>query len=128
MTHIPLRPNLWVLQIGIKSQEDSMVPYTEVSSLFEDLSDIGSSGLDGLPMMPEDLYAYEDEEDPEEDPADYPVDKGDDDDESSDDDEDDDDVKEDEDQEEHLALADSVPSPAYRTTARMSIRLQTPVP
>ncbi|GKD35770.1 hypothetical protein Tco_1251279, partial [Tanacetum coccineum] len=69
-THIPLRPNLEVLQIGIKSQgsgeldfvmsnsEDSTVTYTEVSSLFEDLSDIGSSGVDGLPMMPEDPYAY----------------------------------------------------------------------
>ncbi|GKB73491.1 hypothetical protein Tco_0934903 [Tanacetum coccineum] len=57
-THIPLRPNLMVLQIGIKSQEDSTVTYTEVSIHFEDLSDIGSSGVDGLPMMPEDPYAY----------------------------------------------------------------------
>ncbi|GJU03332.1 hypothetical protein Tco_1113670 [Tanacetum coccineum] len=38
--------------------EDSMVTYTEVSSPFEDLSDIGSSRVDGLPMMPEDPYAY----------------------------------------------------------------------
>ncbi|GJU90649.1 hypothetical protein Tco_1303072 [Tanacetum coccineum] len=165
--------------------EDSTVTYMEVSSLFEDLSDIGSSGVDGLPMMPEDPYAYvevamqeppspefvpqlvypefmppEDEvfpaeekplpaavlptadspryivdsnskEDPEEDPTDYLADgrddDDDDDDESSDDDEDDnDDVEEDEDEDEeeekeHLAPADSVPSPAYRTTARMSI-------
>ncbi|GJY28825.1 putative reverse transcriptase domain-containing protein [Tanacetum coccineum] len=69
-THIPLRPNLGVLQIGIKSQgyreldlvmsdsEDSTVTYTEVSSSFKDLSDIGSPGVDGLPMMPEDPYAY----------------------------------------------------------------------
>ncbi|GJV22406.1 putative reverse transcriptase domain-containing protein [Tanacetum coccineum] len=40
-----------------------MVTYTEVSSPFEDLSDIGSLkaivyGYDGLPMMLEDLYAY----------------------------------------------------------------------
>ncbi|GJY29362.1 putative reverse transcriptase domain-containing protein [Tanacetum coccineum] len=34
------------------------VTYTEVSSPFEDLSDIGSPGVDGLPMMPEDPYAY----------------------------------------------------------------------
>ncbi|GKC10183.1 hypothetical protein Tco_1001793, partial [Tanacetum coccineum] len=34
------------------------VTYTEVSSPFVDLSDIGSPGVDGLPMMPEDLYAY----------------------------------------------------------------------
>ncbi|GJZ27529.1 putative reverse transcriptase domain-containing protein [Tanacetum coccineum] len=38
--------------------EDSTVTYMEVSSPFEDLSDIGSSGVDGLPMMPEDPYAY----------------------------------------------------------------------
>ncbi|GJW23639.1 hypothetical protein Tco_0034261 [Tanacetum coccineum] len=55
-THIPLRPNLGVLQIGIKSQEDSTFTYTEVSSSFEGLSDIGSPGVDGLPMMLEDPY------------------------------------------------------------------------
>ncbi|GJS11252.1 hypothetical protein Tco_0368048 [Tanacetum coccineum] len=38
--------------------EDSTVTYTEVSSPFEDLSDIGSPGVDGLPMMPKDPYAY----------------------------------------------------------------------
>ncbi|GJY24566.1 hypothetical protein Tco_0398224 [Tanacetum coccineum] len=174
--------------------EDSTVTYTEVSSPFEYLSDIGSPGVvvygyDGLPMhppspnyvpgpehppspvyvpyVPEMVYSKfmppeddvlpaeeqplpaavlstadspgyiadfdpeEDEEDPEEDPADYPADGGDDDDdgddESSDDDKDNDDgVKEDEDKEEedeeHLAPADSVLPPAYRTTARMSIR------
>ncbi|GJW58557.1 hypothetical protein Tco_0105288 [Tanacetum coccineum] len=42
-------------------EEDSTVTYTEVSSLFEDLSDIGSPGVivygyNGLPMMLEDLY------------------------------------------------------------------------
>ncbi|GKE42597.1 hypothetical protein Tco_1469881, partial [Tanacetum coccineum] len=41
--------------------EDSTVTYTEVSSPFEDLSDIGSPGVivygyDGLPIMPEDPY------------------------------------------------------------------------
>nr|GEW84192.1 reverse transcriptase domain-containing protein [Tanacetum cinerariifolium] len=35
-----------------------MVTYTEVSSLFKDLSDIGSLGFDRLPMMSEDPYAY----------------------------------------------------------------------
>ncbi|GKF62461.1 hypothetical protein Tco_0182515 [Tanacetum coccineum] len=44
-----MRPILGVLQIGIKSQ---------VSSPFEDGSDIGSSGVDGPPIMPEDPYAY----------------------------------------------------------------------
>ncbi|GJY67220.1 hypothetical protein Tco_0469458 [Tanacetum coccineum] len=35
-----------------------MVTYTEVSSPFADLSDIGSPGVDGPPVMPEDPYAY----------------------------------------------------------------------
>ncbi|GJR59028.1 hypothetical protein Tco_1501190 [Tanacetum coccineum] len=66
-TLIPLRPNLGVLQIGIKSQG-----YREP----------------------------EDEEDPERDPADHPVDGRDNDDnESSDDDNDDDDVEKDEEDE-----------------------------
>nr|GEX35777.1 reverse transcriptase domain-containing protein [Tanacetum cinerariifolium] len=38
--------------------EDSIVTYTEVSSPFESLSNIGSPRVDGLPMMPEDPYAY----------------------------------------------------------------------
>ncbi|GJU83359.1 hypothetical protein Tco_1285724 [Tanacetum coccineum] len=56
-THIPLQSILGVLQIVIKSQgyrepdtvisdsENSTVTYTEVSSPFEDLSDIGSPGV-----------------------------------------------------------------------------------
>ncbi|GJS73063.1 putative reverse transcriptase domain-containing protein [Tanacetum coccineum] len=57
-------------------------------------------------------------------PADYPADRDDDDDdeeEPSGDDANDD-------EEEHLAPSDSVPPPAYRTTSRMSIRDQTPIP
>ncbi|GJZ57202.1 putative reverse transcriptase domain-containing protein [Tanacetum coccineum] len=114
----------------MSDSEDSTVTYTAVSSPFKGLSDIGSPGVDGPPMMPEDPYAYvvaafqappspdyvpgpkEPEKVPlslefvpEEDPIDYPADGGDDDDddddESSDDDEDDDDdVDEDEDEEE----------------------------
>ncbi|GKE28281.1 hypothetical protein Tco_1443665 [Tanacetum coccineum] len=38
--------------------EDSTVTYTTVSSPFEDGSDIGSPGVDGQPIMPEDPYAY----------------------------------------------------------------------
>ncbi|GJR68149.1 putative reverse transcriptase domain-containing protein [Tanacetum coccineum] len=64
-THIPLRPNLGVLQIGIKSQdivmsdlEGSTVTYTAVSSPFRGMSDIGSLGVEGPPVMPEDPYAY----------------------------------------------------------------------
>ncbi|GKF76347.1 hypothetical protein Tco_0225791 [Tanacetum coccineum] len=61
-TLIPLRPNLGVLQIGIKSQdtvmsdsEDSTVTYTAVSSPFEDGSDIVTTLLDFVPelMYPE---------------------------------------------------------------------------
>ncbi|GJS17647.1 hypothetical protein Tco_0412119 [Tanacetum coccineum] len=44
--------------LDLNDLEDSTVTYTEVSSPFEDLSDIGSSGVDGLPMMLEDPYAY----------------------------------------------------------------------
>ncbi|GKC99148.1 hypothetical protein Tco_1169423, partial [Tanacetum coccineum] len=38
--------------------EDSTVTYTAVSSPFGGLSDIGSPGVDGPPVMPEDPYAY----------------------------------------------------------------------
>ncbi|GKD27736.1 hypothetical protein Tco_1233950, partial [Tanacetum coccineum] len=38
--------------------EDSTVTYTAVSSPYGGLSDIGSPGVDGPPVMPEDLYAY----------------------------------------------------------------------
>ncbi|GKE00540.1 hypothetical protein Tco_1388523 [Tanacetum coccineum] len=47
----------------MSDSEDSTVTYIEVSSLFEDLSDIGSPrvivhGDDGLPIMQEDPYTY----------------------------------------------------------------------
>ncbi|GKE82237.1 hypothetical protein Tco_1552237 [Tanacetum coccineum] len=38
--------------------KDSTVTYTTVSGPFEDGSDIGSPGVDGPPIMPEDPYAY----------------------------------------------------------------------
>ncbi|GKF79260.1 hypothetical protein Tco_0234828, partial [Tanacetum coccineum] len=38
--------------------EDSTVTYTVVSSPFGGLSDIGSPGVVGPPVMPEDPYAY----------------------------------------------------------------------
>ncbi|GJV20295.1 hypothetical protein Tco_1369315 [Tanacetum coccineum] len=124
--------------------EDSTVTYTAVSSPFEDGSDIGSPGVDGPPIMPEDPYAYIMAAYPgrhpssntylgpgfhhrlttnpgpprpmrsEEDPADYPADR-------DDDDDDDEDEDEDEEEEEHPAPADSVP-PVHRMTARISIR------
>ncbi|GKF76344.1 hypothetical protein Tco_0225788, partial [Tanacetum coccineum] len=134
----------------MSDSEDSIVTYTEVSSPFEGLSDIGSPRVvgpeyEGLPRMLDDPYAqlvypefmppedevfpaeeqplpvvvsptadspgYVSKPDSEEDPADYPADRGDDgddEDESSDDDEDDNvNIKEDEEEEEHPAPADS---------------------
>ncbi|GKA14208.1 hypothetical protein Tco_0693854 [Tanacetum coccineum] len=71
----------------------------------------------------------EDDEDLEEDPTDYPTDRDDEEEEESfRDDADDEDKDEEEEEEEHLAPADLVPPLAYRTTARMSIRAQTPNP
>ncbi|GJR77714.1 hypothetical protein Tco_0090079 [Tanacetum coccineum] len=42
----------------MSDSEDSTVTYTALSSPFADLPDIGSPGVDGPPMMPEDPYAY----------------------------------------------------------------------
>nr|GEV84169.1 retrovirus-related Pol polyprotein from transposon TNT 1-94 [Tanacetum cinerariifolium] len=42
----------------MSDSKDSTATYTEVSSPFEGLSDIGSLRVEGPPMMPEDPYAY----------------------------------------------------------------------
>ncbi|GKD55909.1 hypothetical protein Tco_1289296 [Tanacetum coccineum] len=42
----------------MSDSDDSIVTYTAVSSPFGGLSDIGSPGVDGPPVMPEDPYAY----------------------------------------------------------------------
>ncbi|GJY66732.1 hypothetical protein Tco_0468970 [Tanacetum coccineum] len=42
----------------MSDSEDSTVTYTTVSSPFGGLSDIGSPGVDGPPVIPEDPYAY----------------------------------------------------------------------
>ncbi|GJV38083.1 putative reverse transcriptase domain-containing protein [Tanacetum coccineum] len=42
----------------MSDSEHSTVTYTSVSILVEDDSDIGSPGIDGPPIMPEDPYAY----------------------------------------------------------------------
>ncbi|GKB81866.1 hypothetical protein Tco_0948761 [Tanacetum coccineum] len=42
----------------MSDSEDSTVTYMAVSSPFEDGSDIGSPGVNGPPIMPEDPYAY----------------------------------------------------------------------
>nr|GEW20718.1 retrotransposon protein, putative, Ty3-gypsy subclass [Tanacetum cinerariifolium] len=83
-------------------------------------------------MPPEDDDPEEeDDEDREEDPADYPTDRDDDEEEESsrdDADDEEEDEGEDEEEKEHLASANSVPPPAHRTTAKMSIRAHTPLP
>ncbi|GJR60098.1 hypothetical protein Tco_1502260 [Tanacetum coccineum] len=150
----------------MSDSEDSTVTYTAVSNPFTDLPNIGSPGVDGPPVMPEDPYAYVSlchprmrhvpasgpEETGEEmrrslrRPVDYPSDvnrmliiEG------------------DEEEEEHPAPADSIvvvlpavdhapsakdtesfktdesaatppPHPAYRVTARISIRDEPPTP
>nr|GFA22130.1 hypothetical protein [Tanacetum cinerariifolium]GFA22652.1 hypothetical protein [Tanacetum cinerariifolium] len=188
----------------MSDSEDSIITYTAVFSPFGGLSDIGSLGVGGPPVMPEDPYAYvvaafqappspnyvsgpeyppspefplpaaasptsespgyidesdpeddpeeDPEDDPEEDRADYPADGGD----EGDDEDDDIDIEGDEEEYEYLAPANSTvvalpaidhapsaeetepfetdesattppPHPAYRVTARMSIRPQTPI-
>ncbi|GKG52927.1 hypothetical protein Tco_0550039, partial [Tanacetum coccineum] len=70
------------------------------------------------------------EEDPEEDHADYPANRGDGDDEPSDDDADDTDDEDEElfeDEDDDEAASTRVPSPR-RHTARMSFKPQTPIP
>ncbi|GKF29694.1 hypothetical protein Tco_0096036, partial [Tanacetum coccineum] len=67
----------------------------------------------------------EDDKDPKEDPADYLTDR--DDEEEEEESFGDDANDEEEEEEEHLAPADSVPPPACRTTAKMSIPDQTPI-
>ncbi|GJW07889.1 hypothetical protein Tco_1570312, partial [Tanacetum coccineum] len=118
----------------MSDSEDSIV----VSSPFGGLSDIGSPRVDGLPVMPEDPYAYmvaafqaqsspdyvsgyvlesdpeedlveDDDEDPKEDIVDYPADRGDDGvDEDESSDDDEDDDVDIEEEEEHLAPVDSI--------------------
>nr|GEU65050.1 hypothetical protein [Tanacetum cinerariifolium] len=119
----------------MSDSKQSGVTYTDISSPFEELSDIGSSRADDhehlmLPEMLEDPYVEspeyvlesdfeahpedDDDEDPEEDPVDYLADGGDDGDdkeESSEDEEDDEmdiEADEEEEEEEHPAPVDSV--------------------
>ncbi|GJT22059.1 hypothetical protein Tco_0891996 [Tanacetum coccineum] len=52
------RSKIVSLNTVMLDSEDSTVTYTEVSSLFANLSDIESSGVDGPPVIPEDPYTY----------------------------------------------------------------------
>ncbi|GJU43871.1 hypothetical protein Tco_1201137 [Tanacetum coccineum] len=42
----------------MSDSKDSTVTYTQISSPFADSSDIGSPGVDGPPILPDDPYAY----------------------------------------------------------------------
>nr|GEV05277.1 Gag-Pol polyprotein [Tanacetum cinerariifolium] len=116
----------------------SMVTYTKVSSPFKDLSDIGSPRVDGVPMMPEDPYAYVEAAlqappSPDYDPVDYPTDREDEEDEdessANDDANEEEDEEKDAEEEEHLALANSIPPPpVHHITAWISIPVQALVP
>ncbi|GKD05743.1 hypothetical protein Tco_1180717 [Tanacetum coccineum] len=86
--------------------------------------------VDSDPEEDEEDHEKDPEEDPKEDlkedPTDYPADRGDDD-EDDDDDDEEEDEEDKEEEEEYIALADSVPPPVHRVTARMSVRAQTPI-
>ncbi|GJV22565.1 putative reverse transcriptase domain-containing protein [Tanacetum coccineum] len=121
-----MRPNLGVLQIGIKSQgyrapaEEQPLP-AAVSPTADLPGYIPESDLEEDPEE-------DDDEDPEEDPADYPTDR-DEEEEPSKDEADDEDEDDEEEEEDHPAPADSVPPPpVHHTTARISIPAQAPVP
>ncbi|GKE93636.1 hypothetical protein Tco_1574731, partial [Tanacetum coccineum] len=107
--------------------EDDMLPAKEQSLPATVLPTADSPGY--ITKSDSEEYPEEDDEDPKEDPTDYPADRDDDDDEEeSSGDNVDEEEDEEEEEEEHLASADSIPPPAYCTTARMSIRDQTPIP
>ncbi|GJR84560.1 hypothetical protein Tco_0155345 [Tanacetum coccineum] len=123
----------------MSDSEHSTVTYTLVSIPVEDDSDIGSPGVDGPPIMPEDPYAYimaayqEDEilpaEDqplpaaasPTADPPGYVPESDPEEEPSGDDVDDEDEEKEEEEEEEHPTPAYSVPL-VHRMTTRISIR------
>ncbi|GKC78202.1 hypothetical protein Tco_1128976, partial [Tanacetum coccineum] len=123
-------------------QEDELLPDEEqlLPAALSPIADLPGYVPESDPD--EDPEEDDDDKDPEEDPADYNADRGDDgddEDELSDDDEDDDvDIEGDEEEEEHPAPADSIvidesaatppPHPAYRVTARISIRDEPPTP
>ncbi|GJT05128.1 putative reverse transcriptase domain-containing protein [Tanacetum coccineum] len=137
----------------MSDSDDSTVTYMAVSSPFEGLSDIGSPGVDGLPMMPEDPYAYvvatfhsppspdyvlaweleqrhqlslnsDPEEDLEEDPADYPADGGNDDDDDDESSDDNEDDDDDVEEDEDEDEEEEEEHPGYRA-AMIRLRAET---
>ncbi|GJZ58396.1 hypothetical protein Tco_0613890 [Tanacetum coccineum] len=134
----------------MSDSEDSIVTYMAVSSPFGGLSDIGSPGVDGPPVMLEDPYAYvvaafqappspdyvPDPEDPEQAPISlefvpepvYPEFMPPKDEVFPAEEQTLPAVEDEDDEEEHPALVDSVPPPVHRVTTRMSIRDEPPIP
>ncbi|GJZ78188.1 hypothetical protein Tco_0642860 [Tanacetum coccineum] len=110
--------------------EDDVIP-TDEQPLPTAVSPTADSPSYITESDPEEDLEEEDDKDPKEDPTDYPTKRYDDEEEEESSGDDADDVEDDESEdkeEEHLAPADSVPPPVYRTTARMFIRTQTPIP
>nr|GFA97435.1 hypothetical protein [Tanacetum cinerariifolium] len=148
----PVYPEFMPAEVDILLAEEQPLP-DAASPTTESLGYIDKSDPED---DPEDDPEEDPEVDPEEDPADYPADggdEGDDEDDSSNDDEDEDiDIKGDEEEDEYLAPVFSLPAidhapsaeetepfetdksaatppphPAYRVTARMSIKPQTSI-
>ncbi|GKF96369.1 hypothetical protein Tco_0289104, partial [Tanacetum coccineum] len=115
----PVYPEFMLSEDDVLPAEEQPLP-TDVSPTADSPSYITESDPEKGPE--------EDDKDLEKDPADYPTDR---DDEEEEEPFEDDADKEDEDEneeEDNLALADSVLPPTCRTTARMSIWDQTPIP
>ncbi|GKD70225.1 hypothetical protein Tco_1324315 [Tanacetum coccineum] len=102
--HDPVYPEFMPSEDDVLTAEEQPLP-AAASPTIDSPRYIPESDLEEDPKE-------DDDEDPEEDPADYPTDRDD-----------------DEEEEEHPALADSVPPPpVHRTTAKISIPAQAPVP
>nr|GEV26310.1 hypothetical protein [Tanacetum cinerariifolium] len=132
----------------MSDSKHSTVTYTSISSDDGSL-DVGSLGVivlgyDGLPMMPKDPYAYVEDDvlpaeeqplpnvvSPTSDSPGYITEDDVDEEESSEDDDDDEEANEggdEKEEEKYQAPANFFPPPAYRTTTRMPIRAQKPIP
>nr|GFB87580.1 hypothetical protein [Tanacetum cinerariifolium] len=119
----PVYLDFMPLEDDVLSAEEQPLPATALPTV-DSPGNILESDLE------EDLIEHD--EDPKDDPADYPTDREDDEEESSKDNandkEEDENEDEDEEEDEHPAPADSIPPPVHRSTARISISAQAPIP
>nr|GEU70549.1 putative ribonuclease H-like domain-containing protein [Tanacetum cinerariifolium] len=128
----PVYPEFMPPEDDVLSAEEQPLP-TTVSPTADSLGYIPESDPEEDPEE-DDEDPKEDDEDPEEDPTDYPTNRDDDEEDEEESFEDDaSDEKEDEDKDkdegENPAPVDSIsPPPVHRTTARISIPVQAPVP